>query len=238
VDVIGPNDLDVVCTPQVPAPTETQYSFLEFAYRYFNQTLFESRLPPCLITLQRKNGTLGYYSRGKFASLSDNEARTDELALNPQHFRERGARDVCSTIVHEQVHLAQHHFGKPARKGYHDKKWAAAMKAIGLQPTSTGQPGGAETGYKMDHIVVEGGPFALAYEAFERTGATLAWGDAQQQSAKTSPGGASPEVPEPKPAAKRVKFVCLLCGFNVYASPRGAGRIACIPCGGIAMVTA
>lgn len=35
-------------------PTQETYDELQRAYEFFNQRLFESALPPCLITLQRE----------------------------------------------------------------------------------------------------------------------------------------------------------------------------------------
>ncbi len=71
---------------------------------------------------------------------------TDEIALNPRYFHDRPVTEVLSTLAHEMVHLWQHHYGKPGRGRYHNRQWAERMKAIGLQPSSTGKEGGQETG--------------------------------------------------------------------------------------------
>src|SRR2546429_4535327 len=42
--------------------TEQAYSELQHAYDVFNTRLFTGQLPPCLITMQRKNRTYGYVS--------------------------------------------------------------------------------------------------------------------------------------------------------------------------------
>jgi hypothetical protein len=39
----------------------------------------------------------------------------------------------------------------PPRRSYHDRQWAAKMKEIGLQPSTTGEPGGKETGSSVTH---------------------------------------------------------------------------------------
>ena len=36
------------------------------------------------------------------------------------------------------THVWQHQHGKPSSRGYHNREWAAKMKAIGLQPSNTG----------------------------------------------------------------------------------------------------
>ena len=56
----------------------------------------------------------------------------------------------------EQTH------GTPPRRSYHDRQWAAKMKEIGLQPSTTGEPGGKETGQTVTHYIVKGGAFAQA----------------------------------------------------------------------------
>ncbi|MCF8884135.1 SprT-like domain-containing protein, partial [Erythrobacter sp. SN021] len=93
----------------------------------------------------------------RFANTSNPKEITDEIALNPAHFANRKPREVLSTIAHEMVHLWQHHYGSPPRKGYHDKQWAAKMHEIGLIPTDTGEIGGKETGQKVTHLIEENG---------------------------------------------------------------------------------
>ncbi|EJR2573450.1 hypothetical protein NYD33_003464 [Salmonella enterica subsp. enterica serovar Anatum] len=51
-------------------PTQETYDELQRAYEFFNQRLFESALPPCLITLQREKRTYGYFSNGRFVGRS------------------------------------------------------------------------------------------------------------------------------------------------------------------------
>jgi hypothetical protein len=61
--------------------------------------------------MQRKNKTYGYFAGDRFGTL-DGEEITDEIALNPSHFRERTTEQSLSTLVHEMVHLWQHHRGE------------------------------------------------------------------------------------------------------------------------------
>ena len=109
------------------------------AYDFFNMGLFSGALPPCLITMQRRKGSYGYFSGERFHNTANHEEVTDEIALNPMHFATRTPEQVLSTLVHEMVHLWQHHYGTPPRKSYHDKEWAAKMREVGLIPTATGE---------------------------------------------------------------------------------------------------
>ena len=118
-------------------PTRETYDPLQQAYETLNRSLFEGELPNCLITLQRSKKSYGYFCGDRFGRADG--TLTDEIALNPTHFRDRPQEEVLATLAHEMVHLWQHHFGKPGRGRYHNKEWAEKMRSIGLQPTSNGQ---------------------------------------------------------------------------------------------------
>jgi hypothetical protein len=81
------------------------------------------------------------------------------------------------------------------------------MKDIGLQPTSTGEPGGKETGQSVTHYIVPGGPYAVAYAKLEARGFRLHW-----QSAS-----AGNEAKAKK--ASKTKFTCPECGQNAWGKP-------------------
>src|SRR5246127_2499165 len=127
---------------QYDIPTEAVYKDLLYAYDYFNDVLFGGKLPPCLITMQRKPRARGYFSYERFNSRRDEQDTTDEIALNPIAFQDRTDEEILSTLVHEMVHLWQYHFGSPSRSGYHNREWADMMKRLGLPPSDTGKPGG------------------------------------------------------------------------------------------------
>jgi hypothetical protein len=199
-----------------PAPTIGQtYGPLQALFDHLNRELFGGRLPHCLITLQRRARSKGYFARERFAAIGG-EARTDEIAMNPAHFRINPARDTASTLLHEMVHLWQYHFGSPKKSGYHDREWAAKMVALELMPSTTGAPGGKLTGHKVDHYVLDGEAFDLSWRRFEATGQAIGWGDAAQQGA------------EQKTKQTRVKFKCSVCGDAVWGKPSISAL--CIPC--------
>src|SRR5437764_10231537 len=91
---------------------------------------------------------------------------------------------ILSTLVHEMCHVWQQTHGKTPRKGYHDRQWAAEMKAVGLQPSSTDEEGGAETGQSVSHYLLPGGRYAMTYAKLAATGFQFHW-----QSVPTSAGG-------------------------------------------------
>jgi hypothetical protein len=130
-----------------------------------------------------------------------------ELALNPDTFTGRTDEEILSTLAHEMAHVWQQTHGKPPTRCYHDKQWAAEMKEIGLQPSTTGAPGGKETGQSVTHYIVAGGPYARAYAKLKVTGFQLHWQsvprDAQAKAKKAS----------------KTKFTCPDCGQNAWAKP-------------------
>ena len=148
--------------------TQTEYCSFQLAYDFFNTELFRGTLPAVLITLQRHSKAYGFLAPEKFIGRSE-ETATHELALNPDHFG-RTDEAILSTLVHEMVHVWQVTHGKPPRKSYHDRQWASKMVGIGLQPSSTGEPGGKETGVKVSHYVIEGGPYVQAFTRLKASG--------------------------------------------------------------------
>ncbi len=169
-------DQGVVGSPPKAEPTAELYPELQRAYRHFNDHLFDGKLPPVLITLQRKNNTPGYWSANRFADKQG--VRAGELALNPRYFAVCSAVEVLSVLVHEQVHVWQTYFGKPGRRGYHNREWADKMVQIGLHPTSNGQPDGASTGEQMTHYILTGEAFDVAARGLLESGKfDLGWYD-------------------------------------------------------------
>lgn len=197
-------------------PTDSQYVALSDAYSFFNNSLFAGQLPECLITLQRKASSYGYFAGGRFGT-SDGLSVTDEIALNPSHFKNRTVQEVLSTLVHEMAHLWQHHFGETSRGGYHNKEWAAKMLEIGLIPSSTGQPCGKTTGPKMSHYIKDDGNFVQHCAVLLSGGFVLPfvelWDETKASKSK---------------AKNKTKFVCWFCGAAAWGKLEL--RIVCGEC--------
>lgn len=183
-----------------PTPTAETYTTLQQAYDHFNKHIFDGTLPQCLITLSAEmRKAYGYYRHHPFKGTKKKDQIIDEIALNPFTFTGRTDEEIFSTLVHEMVHLWQHHFGESKTKTPHDKEWAAKMEEIGLHPSSTGAPGGKRTGRRVSHYIVDDGAFDLAAQKFL---GVIEWRGAPiQREAKGS---------------KRTKYVCPSCDTNAY----------------------
>ena len=202
--------------------TTAEYSSLDHAYDFYNTHLFDGRLPSCLITLQRKARALGYFSPDRFASRIIDDEKTDEIALNPDTFDGRSDQDILSTLVHEMVHLEQNKFGKPGRRGYHNKEWAAKMEQIGLMPTNTGEPDGKRTGQQMTHFIITGGPFDLVTQQLLATGFQLTWQSADRRVLSLPGSGkrvGSQRISRDRQTRNKTRYCCFQCGLNAWAKP-------------------
>jgi hypothetical protein len=214
-------------------PTLRACAELQFSFDHFNATLFDSALPHCIITLQRSGNCYGYFCAARFDSRTGQQC--DEIALNPTHILTRPLREVLSTQAHEMVHFWQQHFGKPGRRGYHNRQWAQKMKSIGLGPSATGNPGGKETGQSISHYIIAGGAFDRSARQLASGGFALTWGDALPDRGLSGWRGVEGEPLDGSNPAKnrsnRVKYTCpgSACRANAWARP--LLHLVCGSCG-------
>ena len=195
-------------------PTREALGELQAAFDHFNARLFGNRLPRALITYTRRARCYGHFGSRHWERKDG--ARADEIAMNPGYFRDRPSEEVLSTLVHEMVHLEQHHFGAPSRPGYHNREWAALMRRAGLVPSDTGEPGGRATGQRMSHYIAPGGPFEAAARALVGNGHELSWARGALQAARPAGGRRS----RARTATKtKTAYTCPGCGIKVWGKP-------------------
>jgi SprT-like family len=197
------------------AITPIEYGGVQEAYDHFNADLFDGKLGDVFITYQRKANSDGYFSPDRFSGRID-KSGNHELALNPDVFIGQTDEQILQILVHEMVHVWQHHFGKPSPRGYHNKEFAAKMKSVGLQPSSTGAVGGKETGQRMRDYIIPDGPFTKAFAKLAKTGWKLNLQSAHRPGPKSTNNS-------------KTKFTCSSCGQNAWGKPDLA--IICLPCG-------
>ena len=188
------------------AITPAEYRAFQDAYDFLNAELFAGSLPHVLVTLQRHAKTRGYFSPERFTGRID-DAAAHELAMNPDGFTGRTDEQIPSTLAHEMAHVWQQTHGTAPRRSYHDRQWAGKMKDIGLQPSTTGEPGGKETGQSVTHYIIPGGPYATAYAKLKARGFRLHW--------QSAPAGKEAKAKK----ASKTKFTCPECGQNAWGKP-------------------
>lgn len=153
-------------SPVLP-PTYRQFAAFQQAYCYFNRTLFQDSLQPCILILSGRSKT-GYFVPNRW--VDDNEQKVHEIGLNPLLLDTTELQDVMAVLVHNMVHQWQWEQGHQVDRtkpftGYHNKEWAMKMASLGLAPSDTGEADGKATGFVMSQYVVEGGDFSDAFAA-------------------------------------------------------------------------
>lgn len=201
-------------------PTLEIHTGFDYAYEHFNRGLFEGTLPNCVITLQRKRRAYGYFANKSWVDATD-EIVTDEIALNPDHFKTRPLNKVLSTLVHEMVHLQQAHFGKPGKNGYHNKQFASLMDRIGL--TTVGRDK-KSIGRRISHVIVPAGPFDQVCTELIESGFSLSWLTNNQTDNLENPDDPAAS----RKRASKTKFTCPQCPQNAWA--KHDSRLMCGYC--------
>lgn len=203
--------------------TQLQFKTLEELFDYYNAELFGNQLQPCIVNLSRHRNAAGFFIFENWQSVKKGDKK-HEISINPDTLS-MGSEYWHSTLVHEMVHQWQYEYGKPSRYSYHNKEFAQKMKEIGLQPSSTGKPGGAETGQSMDHYQIEGGKFLIAFRRIST--ANLEALQLPYLNAKkvihgfddsTEEDTEQEETSEPKgksKSGKKIKYMCP-CGCKVW----------------------
>jgi hypothetical protein len=236
-------------------PTLATYGALERAFDHFNRELFDTRLPPCLLTLRSSPRTYGYMHRSRFVNVGG--VQVDELGINPGYFAIQSAEEVLATVVHEMAHHWQNHFGSPSKSLPHNREWAERMESIGLMPSHTGLPGGKRTGRAMGDYMLPDGSFINSAMRLIKSGFCLPWLDSHVSMAAEKMqlrrvtladsgvavvGGEPPLVlasslglalPINEPALRpetpaRERYICPQCGIRAWAAPNT--DLACGAC--------
>jgi len=203
---------------KAPPPTLEQFAAFQAAWDYFNRTLFEGKLKPCLLNFSRHRGSKGFFCPERWQK---DDQVVHEISLNPDLLK-CPAEKSMSTLVHEMSHQWQHDLGTPPRRSYHDKEWAGKMKEIGLIPSDTGEPGGKETGQKMDHYIDPDGRFIQAFTKMPPR-FKLPW---------LSGGSEEEDEKEKKTTIKKIKLTCPSCEMPIWIQTADVDRqVSCDDCG-------
>lgn len=178
-----------------------QINAFQEIFDFFNDNLFDGKLPPVILNFSRTSGkkTIAFFKPKSWAREAEKDTvAVHELSLTPR-FLNRTKKETFSTIVHEQCHLWQHHFGKASRPGYHNMEWAEKMLEVGLQPVSNS---GGMTGQSVSHDIIADGKFDILFKTIENE--------------LSLPFLAFSEDTEKAPSSTRSKYCCERCQTNVY----------------------
>ncbi len=211
------------------SPSRESYGALIYLYDYFNEKLFNSTLPPCIITMPRSRRRQRGYFCGEGWGKTNQVVTCDEIALNPIHFQGSSTEQTSSTLVHEMVHQFQAYNGTPGKGAYHNKEWGELMRQVGLIPSSTAKPGGKETGRSVSHYIEEGGAFQRVCQKLLDTGFVIPWHAITPQDGGDDDNNGDDDDGDnatKKKRASKTKYTCPGCTLNAWAKPD-----VCILCG-------
>jgi predicted SprT family Zn-dependent metalloprotease len=187
------------------------FSALQNAYNYFRTNLFNSHLAPVVLVLNRKARSMGYYR--PYAWKAHNDGVIPEININPSILY-LPAIEVMQTLVHEMCHHFQYLFGRPGKRGYHNKQFSRIMFSVGLMCSSTGQPGGKITGRSIADYAIAGGlfdtvfmrmpeEFILPFKPYEQE-VFLELETREENAAKDK---------------NKIKYSCPICKINAWGKP-------------------
>ena len=160
------------------------------AFTYFNDHLFEGTLPECILTLNAKGTSTGFF---KATTWKKGERDYHEICLNPALLN-RSDDLIFQTLVRLMVFLWQHTYGSPNSPGYCDSEYTQKMREIGL-------PCEAEYGRNLRYSVDEKRLYAQVRPAAMQNFFPLQ----------------NFELPQPKKA--RIRHVCPQCGSKAMGAP-------------------
>lgn len=169
-------------TSPAEKPTIEFYGYLDKAFDFFNERLFDGELPSVMFELTNKKRVGGYFKSNAWQSVDDTFVHT--IAINPQYIVHSTPLQVLMVLVHEMCHQFQFTYGTVGRSNYHNSEWADKMESIGLMPSSTGKPGGKRTGQSMSDYPIPGGPFESACVDFFLAGNFISFVDASVDEAE------------------------------------------------------
>ncbi len=191
-------------------PTQAQFAAYQQIFDYFNQRLFDNRLPDCMLSFsRRRRSSHSLFTAGQWREEAGSV--TSEMSLNLKQLGEGEPIEVIAVLVRQMVHLWQERYGQPSRNGYFNRQWAEKMETIGLIPTATGMPGGRRTGQGVKHYILAEGQFT---QAFLEIPETYLWPFRPEG----FEGGKNEE------RSLKVMYRCAGCGIKVWGK-RGIGLV-------------
>ncbi|WP_060515478.1 hypothetical protein [Pseudomonas sp. NBRC 111132] len=176
---------------------------LQHAYHAINERFFSGALPGCEIGFSTRHGSEGHYRPGALPS-GELCPALDQIAIGAH----LSSSKMIESLAHQACHQYRQHSGPPPRRSYHDQVWAEKMVEIGLQPSSTGMPGGRVTGQKVSHYLLEGGGLSLLIRELHDQGLNINLAGA------AGPAGAGLRSANKK-AWARTKYTCAGCNKSV-----------------------
>lgn len=162
--------------------TQEFYELIVKAYKHFNDELFDSELPDCIISIQRGNRVTGHFFPKRW--VENDGTRVHEISMNPEFFASRTMVEIFVTLLREMTGLWQYEFGEQKfNRNYRNSEWVERMAQMGILTKSKSEKG---VGFSVELVVAQNGKFMHACEKLIEDGFVLRWIDAEARSEEFS----------------------------------------------------
>ena len=221
-------------TTQNRPPVEQSEAYL-LAFDHFNEHLFGNCLPRPMLTFSRQHPRFkGHFSPARWTDADGHSV--DEIALNANALAATPLDELMVVLVHEMVHLAQHHhpdrYGKNGHTGYHSAGFFKTCTAIGLHCQGSGRSVHSTaptdgTGPWWNAYASMPEEALLPYQAHDLDPNADPGSDPSDPGSDPADPGQEPaQQPEPQAKKTRTKYVCPACGAAAWG-----GRNLSLVCG-------
>jgi hypothetical protein len=199
---------------------ETWIRSWNFSFSHFNERLFDGELSQPLFTYTGLKCAVQL--RWEYYADKDGR-RAHRLAFNAARLKTLTDEERLSVLVYGMAQMKRYLTPPRPTDGYCDARLARIMTDVGLIPSSTGEQGGAKTGYSMGYIIEPDGPFDAACRDLLTKGFTIKF---IEKAGLANVGEA--EVKRKKKNESKTKFCCPICGQNAWA--KLTAKLKCDPC--------
>ena len=107
-----------------------QDEFFQYLFNYYNERLFQGKLPDCRINICREEGAAEFFTSERLKGtrwerIYEINLTAHDLALKTIEWH--------AVLVHNMVHLWQFVFGTPADEpGYHNEEYVQKLEELGF----------------------------------------------------------------------------------------------------------
>jgi hypothetical protein len=172
-------------------------------FDYFNQQLFDGSLPNCILDLNAKGKSQGYFKPKGWTKYDGQIVTSHQISLNPELLQESTSDRAYRALVIQMLALWQHELGetKPVRPGYYNTEFLAKAETVGLVLQAKSK------GWGIDCFVEPSGLFSQALDNMPLEMYFLWKPEVEIQ--KTNPK---------LQKTNKVKYHCSKCGQNIWGA--------------------
>lgn len=174
-------------------------------FDYFNQQLFDGLLPNCILDLNAKGKSQGFFKPKGWTKYDGQIVTSHQISLNPELLQESTSYRAYMTLVIQMLTLWQHEFGetKLIRPGYYNTEVLEKAESLGLVLQAKNK------GWHVDCFVEPSGLFCQSLENMPLE-LYFVWKPKAETKLVTNK--------LKLPSRSKVKHHCSQCGQNIWGA--------------------